>query len=251
MSRIPVLLVVAGLCIPAFAEVPERFLGTWVVDKEATARIIADDPNMSPENKPGWTKRWLEVEAEARITERAISFHGFDNRPMTASVVLEEDSKDRTLLSAVMTDPYRKTEMELSIAMHLSDNGNLNLKIRPDDDFDLVIWKRGEVGGADSSNGASGDAIGYLDSLKACEPGEFEFSYPGFGTYHNTIVGSSGDGCQVRIAHPQITMTCDYSEAMIALLTSEEKYEDARNGVLRGSTDSAESKLMSEECAVE
>ena len=141
-------------------------------------------------------------------------------------------------------------EMELSIAMHLGDNGELNLKIRPDNDFDLVIWKRGEVGGADSS-GASGDAIGYLDSLKTCEPGEFEFSYPGFGTYHNTIVGRSSDGCQVHIEHPQIRMTCNYSEAMVALLTSKEKYEDARNGVLQGSTDSEESRLMSEECSVD
>ncbi len=251
MSRIPVLLVVAGLCIPAFAEVPERFLGTWVVDKEATARTIADDPNMAPENKPGWTKRWLEVGAEARITESAISFHGLGERPMTAAVVLEEDSRDRTLLSAVMTDPYRKTEMELSIAMHLGDKGDLNLKIRPDNDFDLVIWKRGEVGGADGSDPESGDVIGYLASLQTCEPGEFEFSYPGFGTYHNTIVGQEGDRCRVRIEHPQITMTCDYSEAMISLLTSEEKYEDARTGVLQGSTDSEESRLMSEECSVD
>ena len=251
MCRLPVLLVVAGLCIPAFAEVPERFLGTWVVDKEATARTIADDPNMSTENKPGWTRRWLEVEAEARITESAISFHGFDDRPMTASVVLEEDSRDRTLLSAVMTDPYRKTEMEFSIAMHLGADGDLNLKIRPDNDFDLVIWKRGEVSGNDSANQEPGNLIGYLDSLKTCEPGEFEFSYPGFGTYHNTIVGRSGDGCQIHIEHPRIRMTCNYSEAMISLLTSEEKYEDARKGVLQGSTDSEESRLMSEECSVD
>ena len=45
-------------------------------------------------------------------------------------------------------------------------------------------------------------------------------------------------------------MSCNYSDAMIALLTSEQKYEDARNGVLQGSTDSQESKLMSEECSV-
>ena len=70
----------------------------------------------------------------------------------------------------------------------------------------------------------------------------------GFGTYDNTIVGPSGARCQVEIEHPQIRMSCNYSEAMIALLTSEQKYEDARNGVLRGSTDSEESKLMSEEC---
>ena len=155
------------------------------------------------------------------------------------------------MLSAVMIDPDRKEEIELSIAMHLNDEGDLNLKIRPDNDFDLLIWKRGEVEGGGSSDGEPGDVLGYLDSLKTCEPGEFRFSYPGFGTYDNTIVGRSGDRCQVRIEHPQIRMTCNYTQAMIALLTSEEKYEDARNGVLRGSTDSEESKLMSEECSVE
>jgi len=251
MSRLLVFSMAFCLCLPAVAEVPDRFLGNWIIDKEATAKTIADDPNMPPENKPGWTKRMTAMEVGMRISEKTISFLGFETGPMTATVVLEEESADSAMLSAVMIDPDRKEEIELSIAMHLNDEGDLNLKIRPDNDFDLLIWKRGEVEGGGSPDGEPGDVLGYLDSLKTCEPGEFRFSYPGFGTYENTIVGRSGARCQVHIEHPQIRMTCNYTQAMIALLTSEEKYEDARNGVLRGSTDSEESKLMSEECSVE
>lgn len=250
MNRLWLLMAGVLLCAPSFATVPDQYLGTWILDEEATTRTIADDPNMPAENKVGWTKRMLAMKVGMRISEKSISFHGFETGPMTASVVLEEELADSTILSAVILDPDRKEEIELSIAMHLGDEGALNLKIRPGNDFDLLIWKRGEVGGADSSSGEAGDVIGYLDSLKTCTPGEFRFSYPGFGTYNNTIVGRDGDRCQVEIEHPEIRMSCNYSDAMIALLTSEQKYEDASNGVLQGSTDSQESKLMSEECSV-
>lgn len=251
MFRVPALIVAACLSVPAFGGVPDRYLGTWVLDLEATQRAIDSDPEISEESKAQERSRFKRLEAEIKISEEDIAFHGFSARPYFVAVTLHEESSEHTLLSGVMTDPYNKKTMELSIELHLSDSEELNLKILPGGDLDTAIWKRGEMAAGDSAGEGPGDLIGYLDSLKTCEPGEFRFSYPGFGTYDNTIVGRDGDRCQVRIEHPQIRMTCNYSDTMIALLTSEEKYQDARNGVLRGSTDSEESKLMSEECSVQ
>jgi len=41
---------------------------------------------------------------------------------------------------------------------------------------------------------------------------------------------------------------CDFSAETIELLTSDAKYEEARSGILSGSTDSEESRRMAEEC---
>ena len=252
---LPRLLVPAAMAVALtsaiFGEVPERFFGTWVVEGEATARTIADDPNMAPENKAGWTKRWIESGVEVQITESLVSFHGLEPRPINISVALEEDSTDRTLLSAVITDPHRKEEIEASIALRLGEAGDLNVQIRPGNDFDLVIWKRTNGLAAESGTRAPGDLIAYLDNLKTCTPGKFQFSYPGFGTYLNTILGQQDNGCQVRIEPPKIKLLCSYSDKTIALLTSSAKYEDARQGVLSGSTDSEESRRVADECSPE
>ena len=54
----------------------------------------------------------------------------------------------------------------------------------------------------------------------------------------------TADGCDANSG-------CAYSDETIALLTSAKKYQDARNGVFQGSTDSEESRRTNEECKVD
>ena len=240
--------VAVGVPPTAVGQVPARFLGTWVVDAEATASTIAADISMPPENKAGWTKRWLASGAELEITRTSITFRGLEGGTIDLSVALQEDSEDRTLLSAVIPDPSRQEEMKVSVELRLNEDGELNLRIREENDFDLVVWQRSDEVGTKRGAQALGNAIDYLNSLRTCDPGEFHFSYPGIGTYHHTIFGWEDDRCRVGSEHPQITVMCDFSAETIELLTSETKYEEARSGILGGSTDSEESRRMAEEC---
>jgi hypothetical protein len=239
---------IAGSPATAYGQVPMSFLGTWVVDAGETAARIAADPSMAPENKPGWTERWLASGAELEITDDALSVRGLEEGPITLSVTLAEDMGDGTLLAAVLPGSSRQEEMELSIELRMAAGGRLNLRIRGGNDFDLVVWERADAIAPERSALAPGDAIRYLDNLTACDPGDFRFSYPGFGTYHNSILGREGDRCRVRTEHSLIQLTCDFSTEAIALLTSEAKYEEARTGIVSGSTDSEESRRMAEEC---
>jgi hypothetical protein len=118
-----------------------------------------------------------------------------------------------------------------------------------DDDFDRVRWAR-QGAAAPSSATVSSDPVEYLDSLKSCTPGEFSFSNLGMGEIKSTIVGQEGDHCRVTTESGGYQVVCDYSDETIALLTSEQKYEDARNRVMQGSSNSEESRRMTEECSV-
>ena len=243
--------VVVGVPATAAGQVPVRFLGIWVVDAEATASTIAADPDIYPDNKPGWTERWLTSGAEVEITEASIAFRHLEGATFDLAVSLEDDAEDRTLLSAVLSDPSRQQEMKLSVELRLNEGGTMNLRIREENDFDLVVWQRSDDAGPERRAQVVGGAIDYLNSLRSCEPGEFRFSYPGIGTYHHTISGWEGDRCRVRSEHTQFTVMCTFSAETIELLTSEAKYEEARSGILSGSTDSEESRRMAEECRVE
>ena len=55
----------------------------------------------------------------------------------------------------------------------------------------------------------------------------------------------------MRIVHSRFNMDCSFTDETIALLTSAKKYEDARKGVLEGSTDSEESARMNKECQIQ
>jgi hypothetical protein len=231
-----------------YGQVPDSFLGRWVVDAGETASRIASDPNMAPENKPGWTERWLASKAELEINDDTISFRGLEGGSVIFSISLAEDMSDGTLLSAILPDPSGKEEMKVSIELRVAAEGGLNLRIREGNDFDLVVWERTDAVATESSVKTSGDAIEYLNNLKLCQPGDFRFSYPGFGTYHSIILGREGDRCGVRTEHSKIQVTCNFSAETIALLTSEAKYEEARTGLIAGSTDSEESRRMADEC---
>lgn len=239
---------IAAAPTTAYGQVPASFLGTWVVDATETAITIAADPSMAPENKPGWTERWLASGAELEITDDEISIRNLGGGSIVLSITHAEDMGDATLLSAILPDPSGQGEMKVSIELRLAAGRELNLRIHEENDFDLVVWQRTDAVETESPVPAPGDAIAYLNSLTACDPGDFRFSYPGFGTFHNTIVGPDGDRCRVRTQHSQVQLTCDFSAKTIALLTSEAKYEQARTGIVSGSTDSEESRRLSEEC---
>jgi hypothetical protein len=248
LTRVISLTAIAAAPTTAYGQVPASFLGTWVVDAGETASTIAADPSMAPENKPGWTERWLASGAELEITDAEISLRNLEGGSIVLSITLAEDMGDATLLSAILPDPSGQEEMKLSIELRLAAGGELNLRIREENDFDLVVWERANAVATEDFAQTSGSAIEYLNNLVVCDPGDFRFSYPGFGTFHNTILGPEGDRCRVRTEHAEIQLTCDFSAETIALLTSEAKYGEARTGNVSGSTDSEESRRMAEEC---
>ena len=97
-----------GVPATAFGQVPERFLETWVVDANATAKTIADDPNMAPENKLGWTERWLASGAGVEVTGGSITFSGLEGGTIDLPVALEEDLADLAILSSVIPGRSRQ-----------------------------------------------------------------------------------------------------------------------------------------------
>ena len=173
LTAVAAFTVTVGVPATAFGQVPDRFLGSWVVDAEATAKTIADDPDMAPENKPGWTERWLASGAEVEITRGSITFSGLEGGTIDLPVALDEDLADRAVLSAVIPGRSRQDEMTASIELRLDEGGDLNLRIRPENDFDLVVWQRSDDTSTESEVRAPGDLIGYLDSLRTCDPGLF------------------------------------------------------------------------------
>ena len=232
----------------ALGQVPDSFLGAWVIDAEGTASRIASDPSMAPENKSGWTERWLGSGAGLEITSNGISLLGLEGGAINLSVNLAEDMGDGTLLSAVLPDPSGREAMMVSVELRLAAGGELNLRIREENDFDLVVWERADAVVTESAVQASGGAVEYLNHLQACNPGEFRFSVSGFGTFRNTILGREGDRCRVRTEHARIHLTCDFSAETIGLLTSESKFQEARRGIVSGSSDTEESRRVAEEC---
>ncbi len=239
---------VVGAPGSANGQVPESYRGVWVINAAGTASRIASDPSMAPENKPGWTERWLASGAGLDITSDEISLHGLEGGSISLAVTLAEDIVDGTLVSAIFPGPSGQEGMRVSVELRLAGGGNLNLRIREENDFDLVVWERADAIAAESGVEPLGGAIDYLNHLSTCEPGEFRFSVAGFGTYSNTILGRDGDRCRVRTQHAQLTLTCDFSQETITLLTSESKVEEARSGNVSGSTDAEESRRMAEEC---
>jgi hypothetical protein len=248
-----VFLLMATVATSALAQgVQEEFHGRWGVDSAATAARIAANPEMSAENKAYWAKRFTEgpeSKIELIVTGASLEMPGFGE--FLFGEILET-SPGHVRVSASITDPRSSTEMKLALDLTIQEDGALNMRLDSggsfdDDDFDRVMWTRSKEGAAVSSS-VSSDFIEYLDSLKACTPGEFRFTNTGLGDIRSTIVGKSAEGCQVTTESAGHQIACDYSEATIALLTSAQKYEDATNGILQGSTDSEESTRMNQEC---
>ena len=256
MKRRMVFLLTAAIGIPALADsVPAEFHGTWGVASAATAARIAADPEMTAESKAYWAKRFTdgpESKIELHIAGDSIELPGFGAFSVTR--ILEE-SPGHTSLSSLFRDPRSNNEIKVVLDFQLEEAGTLNMHLDSggeldDDDLGRVIWAR-RTDVATGSGETSGNLVHYLDSLKSCEPGEFHFTNTGMGEFRSSIVGRNGDRCRVFTEYAGHRVACSYSDTTIALLTTEQKYDEARNGVLQGSTDSEESKRLTEECALE
>lgn len=252
-TTIAIISLVIGFSTPlgVSGQVPDQFIGLWSVHHAKTTEAISADPDMYPDNKPGWTQRWLAPGIQLEIAETSITFRSSETGEIDISIDTATDLEDHTTLSAAMKSPSGQDEMKLTIELRMTDSGEMNFRIQEENDFDLVFWERSENLPAESIAEAPGTIVDYLDSLVACKPGEFRLNYPGLGSVQNTIMGSEGDRCRVRSQTSQVQMMCNFSVETIALLTSEVKYEEARTGVLSGSTSSDESKRMELECRVE
>jgi len=125
---------------PLLGQVPDRFLGSWVVDGPATSTTIAADPDMPPANKSQWTERWLSSDAELQITDKSVLINGLEGGQISLSVASAANSESATVLSATLSSP--PGGMDLSIELRLTQEGRLNLRIREENDFDLVVWER-------------------------------------------------------------------------------------------------------------
>jgi hypothetical protein len=233
--------------------VPEEFQGSWGVDGAATtARIMADE-ELTAENKDLWVKRFTEgAEAgiELIIARDGLEIPGFAQFTFTEIL---ETSPGHASVAALITDPRSGDSMKVELDLSTQEDGALTMKMDSfgaldDDDFGRIRWAR-QGAGAPTSASVSSDPVEYLDRLKDCTPGEFNFSNL-MGQIKSTIVGQEGDRCRVTTESGGYEVVCDYSDETIALLTSEQKYEDARNGVMQGSSDSEESRRMSQECSV-
>lgn len=239
-----IFLIAATSSYALLAAVPENFLGVWAIDHESTIRAVdASDPPLSPELRDRMMKG-LQGPLNGLLLEidkNSMSFKTAEGT-MTFSLVLEEEEENRAVFSSSEAG---------TVTLTLDSEERLNFRTSRDDDFDFVYFQQQGSGAGTSTASAQSDSVSFLDSLKNCVPGIFHISYPGFGTSKNTIIGKNGDRCQVRVEHSQISLNCNYTDATIALLTTEAKYEDARKGVLSGSTSSEESQRVAEECSPE
>ena len=255
---------------PASAEVPKQYIGTWVLDVETTGQVIANHPDLSDEIKQGWETgatdliryEWLISEGEMLST---ITTHSRNRRMGSPSpesglygVELDQENPDHTLLAIVKYGGSEVSRDEgRGFHLQLMEDGSLRIREKKGGDWDRndamarhFVWRK-EGGGVAAGDTTSNDAVAYLDALKNCMPGEFRLSAPGLGESVNTIVGRVDDRCRVKIVHTRISMDCAFSDGTIMLLTSPEKYDQARSGQLEGSTDSAESDRVSRECKVQ
>lgn len=245
----------------AHAQVPEKYVGTWVLDPEATGNEIADQApakaNERWHREAGDLVRWeWEISADRVISSLTTKYNEGEPHRDEFRVELKQEGPELTILSVVGPGGSRKGPR--AVHLRLVDDGSLRIRTRTatgwgDDDYVTRFFVyRKETGEARATAGrGTNRAVAYLDALKACAPGEFQFSYSGLGEFRNTVVGKEGERCRVTIVHSNMHMVCSFSDETVALLTSAQKYEETRKGVLAGSTDSEESARVNKECRIE
>jgi hypothetical protein len=113
---------VVGAPGSANGQVPESYRGVWVINAAGTASRIASDPSMAPENKPGWTERWLASGAGLDITSDEISLHGLEGGSISLAVTLAEDIVDGTLVSAIFPSPSGQEGMRVSLPLRVGSS---------------------------------------------------------------------------------------------------------------------------------
>jgi len=218
--------------------VPERYQGVWALDKTASATHLA---------------QWNGPDAAKERFTRELQTMKQPSLTITSDQLVFEQGgrRDAENVRVASLDEHAL------VLEDLAGRGQFTFRLL--DDGILVMESGGQPPMAFSKGGpatttpdsAGANLIAYMEALKTCTPGDYPAVLPGFGEIQNTIEGRNGQNCRVRTGRPATMLTCDYSQETIALLTSAQKFEEARNGVFQGSTDSEESERVSEECTVE
>jgi len=95
--------------------------------------------------------------------------------------------------------------------------------------------------------------VEYLDNLKVCSPHTHSYKHPFVADFiaKNIIKGKKGDKCHaVYIMPGGMELDCQHTMATLAVLTSPKEFENAKKGILSGSSDSAASEAMNRECVL-
>jgi len=97
------------------------------------------------------------------------------------------------------------------------------------------------------------DTISYYDNLKVCKAHTFSYPHPFVKDFTgvNKIKGKNADKCEVEMLMPNnMKLDCKFSAKCVNALTSAKAYEDARNKVMHGNSNSEESQCMNNECKI-
>ena len=240
----------ATIAAPLLAQttIDEKFQATWVLDEAASQAYISDSDSYNDLEKqtllqrlPGMAGPGMKI----TVTGGSLAFQTGTRRPDDDPIDVIEQGSD----FVVIANPGDHSQ---TATLRLINDDELSIEGLGD--FEGVVFLRADstaAVAAPAGQGAGADVVAYYDALKECTPGEYPLEAPGFGSFTHTINGTSEGRCSVHTKYKQFSLTCAYSDETIALLTSAKKYEDARNGVFEGSTDSEESRRTNEECAVD
>ena len=223
--------------------IPEHFQGTWTIDYAATESL--------------WNA-WGEESGRQSSLKRRLQRMKAENARLKFTgneIIFENDDGDRDVDPVTVVEV---TEQFLILSMDGSPERQMRLSLEGTEAMILsavsgaeppVKLVRGGSSGDGSSREKGADRVAYLDALAHCTAGTFSVVMSGGRSIDNIVDGREGNRCVVRTRMQGREILCRYSSETIALLTSPEKYEDARTGVVRGSTDSEESRRVSQECA--
>lgn len=95
--------------------------------------------------------------------------------------------------------------------------------------------------------------IKYMDNLKTCTAYTFSYKHPIIPNFvgQNVIKARKDDKCQVTIVMPgNRKMECELTAETVRLMTSEDKYREARAKTMSGSSSDPVSRKMNEECRI-
>jgi hypothetical protein len=263
MHRSVITLAAALLCgtLSARAQVPEKYLGTWVLDSEASKKEISDQ--VTAQAAESALKELDRVECAISADKMVITStfkpgvgESGPRQREEYRFKSKEEGPESTVLS--ITESGGQPRENEALHLRLMDDGSLRVRHSKANGWDSgdevsrhMVFRKDQGAAATGAAKAPNQALAYLDSLKACAPGQFSFSYPGQGEYRDIILGKDGENCLVRIVHSGSNIDCSFTEKTIGMLTNAQKYASARRGQLQASTDPAETERINKECRMQ
>jgi len=122
-----------------YATIPEEFQGVWRLNKPATMKYV--------QKSPKWTSKDVQQLPRMMSMLSRIALE-ISDKSLTQSMGSKKMSIDITLSShdknnAVFTGTVK--ERKITFTARLDTEGNLNLKNNKSDDFNYVVFKKGEI----------------------------------------------------------------------------------------------------------